>query len=507
VPDASEANARSLVAAQAIVAAVGAGLLAYTATRALRLSFTHDESLSFLFHVSRPFWSVLLDADTANNHLLNTLLMQASGGLFGSHPFALRLPNLVAHVAYLVFSFLWLRGFGRPAVLVAGFLLLNGNPYLLDFFSLARGYGLAMGALMASVYFMTRALDSRDARLEAASLAAAALAVVASYTLLNVYLALLAAFALAAVGRGLASEPRKPLVRFLLQRSLPAAIISSLLAAVLVTPLRQLRGGDQLYYGGTEGFWSDTVLSLIDRTVYAGAPAPESVRVLGALAIVLTLAGVVVVIATRLRRDGPETLASPVVASCVLLVVSALATVVQHHLLAVRYLEGRTALFLVPLFVATAICLWTALHGARARLGAVVTAAALALASALHLASSLNTSTTLDWRYDAHTVDVVRQLEEQRAAAPRRTRVGINWRFGPTILFYRNTRLDWLFPVENADTHHAELDRTGFGARLPYYYVLDEDLGSIAHDVELVRSFASTEVGTPALYRAVARVR
>ena len=128
VARASAASGKSWAAAHLLVGTVGAGLLAYTAYRAHALSFTHDESLSYLFHASRSYWSVLNEADTANNHLLNTLAMKASASLFGTDPLALRLPNLLAHAAYLGFSWLWLRLFDRPAVLVAGFLVLALSP-------------------------------------------------------------------------------------------------------------------------------------------------------------------------------------------------------------------------------------------------------------------------------------------------------------------------------------------------------------------------------------------
>jgi len=270
---------RSWAAAHLLIASVGGLLLAYTGYRAHALSFTHDESLSYLFHVSRSYGSILLDADTANNHLLNTLLMKLVGSSLGPHPLWLRLPNLAAHVVYLVFSCLWLRLFARPGVLVAGFLVLNLNPYLLDFFSLARGYGLAIGLMMASVYFTTRSLrsgDARNLRMEAASLVTAALAVLASYTLLNVYLALLVVSNVAAVGRYRASRSDEPIAAFLFRRNLPAGIVSALLAALLFSPLIQLAAGGQLYYGGAQGFWRDTLASLIDRTLYQTSPAGEA---------------------------------------------------------------------------------------------------------------------------------------------------------------------------------------------------------------------------------------
>jgi len=499
---------RSWAAAHLLIASVGGLLLAYTGYRAHALSFTHDESLSYLFHVSRSYGSILLDADTANNHLLNTLLMKLVGSSLGPHPLWLRLPNLAAHVVYLVFSCLWLRLFARPGVLVAGFLVLNLNPYLLDFFSLARGYGLAIGLMMASVYFTTRSLrsgDARNLRMEAASLVTAALAVLASYTLLNVYLALLVVSNVAAVGRYRASRSDEPIAAFLFRRNLPAGIVSALLAALLFSPLIQLAAGGQLYYGGAQGFWRDTLASLIDRTLYQTSPAGEAAHALVLSFVVLITAASVLSIVKQLRGRPAESLMSPLLASSLLLLVAALSTVVQHHGLGTPYLTGRTGLFLIPLFWVMAICLWTSVRPARSRRFAGVLAGGAALASLVSLLTSLNGSLALDWRYDATTEQVVDLLEQQRASSAAPTVVGVNWRFAPTMVFYRQTRgLPWLQVVENADTHHSELDRRGFGARMHYYYVLDEDLASIDHDyqLELELRFAETEVGSSALYRS-----
>ena len=43
------------------------------------------------------------------------------------------------------------------AIVIAGFVLLALNPFVLDFFSLARGYGLALACLMSSLYLLARA--------------------------------------------------------------------------------------------------------------------------------------------------------------------------------------------------------------------------------------------------------------------------------------------------------------------------------------------------------------
>ncbi len=66
-------------------------LFVYVILRAYLLSFTHDESLSYTIVEGKITWG-----KTANNHLLNTLLMSLSSSLFGMSELGLRLPNVLS---------------------------------------------------------------------------------------------------------------------------------------------------------------------------------------------------------------------------------------------------------------------------------------------------------------------------------------------------------------------------------------------------------------------------
>ena len=123
-----------------------------TPARAESLSFTHDESLSYLNYVKRPISSVLSRETDANNHPLNTSAMKLGDALFGPDELALRWSAVLAFVVYAVALVIILRHVERLSIRVLGLLLGLANPYVLDFF-LARGYGLALAAVAVSVVF------------------------------------------------------------------------------------------------------------------------------------------------------------------------------------------------------------------------------------------------------------------------------------------------------------------------------------------------------------------
>src|ERR1041385_7728483 len=82
---------------------------------------------------------------SANNHLLNTWLMKCSVWFFGDSEFALRLPNVLCGGIFLAAAMkLAEKMFEKKWMVFSAFILLTFNPYLLDFFSTARGYGISL---------------------------------------------------------------------------------------------------------------------------------------------------------------------------------------------------------------------------------------------------------------------------------------------------------------------------------------------------------------------------
>jgi hypothetical protein len=172
--------------AQALIAlAFGA----FVAARAVRVPLTYDEAatyIRYIAHIGPEFDAgplAIFNFEVATNHLLSTALTKLATVAAGSSELVLRLPALLGYAMYLWFSAGILRRLTGSLVAVAGLLLLNLNPYLLDFFALSRGYGLGIGLMMGALSFWMRG-DFRSTLLFASA------AVLANFSMLNVYLAL-----------------------------------------------------------------------------------------------------------------------------------------------------------------------------------------------------------------------------------------------------------------------------------------------------------------------------
>ena len=130
-------------------------LVLFAAYKAVILSITWDEAAIYLQHIQYGIWKPesagLLDA---NKNILNSLCMLISSKLLGAEPWMLRLHSLASHALFLWCSAKICVRLKNPTLIVCGFLIIQCNPYMMDFFSLARGYAMGLAFEMASILML-----------------------------------------------------------------------------------------------------------------------------------------------------------------------------------------------------------------------------------------------------------------------------------------------------------------------------------------------------------------
>ena len=193
-------EARGAIASWAVVAQaiICLSFGAFIVGRAARLSLTYDEAAAYIRYVAPHAFPefdngplAVFNFEVATNHFLSTVLTKLVATVAGGGELALRAPALLGYALYLWFSVRLLRLSMNGVIAAAGLLLLNLNPYLLDFFALSRGYGLSIGLMMGALYYLFMGDLSR-------MLLFATGAVLANFAMLNVYAGLL----LLSVGSG-----------------------------------------------------------------------------------------------------------------------------------------------------------------------------------------------------------------------------------------------------------------------------------------------------------------
>lgn len=371
------------------------------------------------------FWYARPDP---NNHLINTLLVRFMAGIFPIKDFTLRIPNVLGYIVYLLFTWQIARRSLGGWWPIVGFLFLNSIPYLLDFFSMARGYGLSFSLLAASLYYLKLWLEERRRKSLVLLLLTGFLAVLCSFVLVNYYLALCGVLVLNELILTGKSFFRKSIGTILL-----IALFSiPLLSYVLFISLKMKEAG-QLYAGTDAGFWSGTVRSLITRLLYREEKV-EGLTYLGG--IFLIVCPIILSLIYSLKKPFKISFLS---ALSLILVLCAVSLILQFHLMQVLYILDRTALFLVIPFAVLILELFASVLWKYrwSKIGFGVIAAI----SLFNLATHANFHYFLETKYDADTHQAMKDLRAyvDKNSPHSLIRYYPYWVYEPVSAFYQSS--------------------------------------------------------------------
>ncbi len=443
----------------------GLGLLWYIIYKASTTSFTHDESYTYTHYVHQGFMDIIsYKTPYTNNHILNTVLMKYSEVFFGSSEISLRLPNIFAFIVYSIFSVLLFYKYA-PKLILPFYLLMVLNPYLLDFFALARGYGLSIGFLVMSLYYVSCYFTSKQNKHLILFNVGAFLAVMSNFSLLNYYVAALIVFnSVCYIISKLDSTNNKYHFYKLNKINIISFIISGM---VLYEPLRRISKMSLLDFGGKNGFLEDTVSSVIYGVFYEMYVSPFYELILKIVVLVVVGFTVTIILKNAIQKNSAffKTHISLVLINMVLLII-VIITTAQHLFLGNDYYIHRFALFFYPLFILNFVFLLNYFIQSFKIIPVSISYLCAALA-VLNMYINHNVVSYKDWKSDSGTKMVMQKLALEHEKYPnKQIRLGINWLFEPGTNFYRYTwKLKWLYP-----TH-----RRGISKYDDYYYILNMD--------------------------------
>ena len=326
----------------------------YTVLRAYYLPITHDEAASSLYLASRSFSSILLNNGpfTVNNHLLNTLLIKILIGAFGVSEFVVRIPALIGHVLYLLGVYKTLKLFLKNNLLLCGLTILIFNPFLLELFACARGYALGLGFSSVGIYLLLRCvkdqLDSKKYLYVSWSFIMFAFATMANFSFFHIYLL---AF-LWMVGFEIKNKQLRWQSGLSIFPSVLFLICTCIIPVVAIYLSHEIKI-EHTDLMGKDGFWENTVLSLIQATLYNKTYSlPWVIHVIQFFIIgVIIIAGCLVAISLYSKRPLWQ---DPTFAllRCVSawLMIYGLMIIFEGGVVKFGYASGRTASFFIPLF-------------------------------------------------------------------------------------------------------------------------------------------------------------
>lgn len=427
-------------------------ILSYTVIRASMLSITSDESHTFIEYMNKGIiFLSSYDRASANDHFLNTWLMEIITQFFGISELSIRLPNLIAHLFFLIYSAKLLSKFSSKILIVSSFLILNLNPFLLDFFMLARGYGIAIGLMMISLYYgYLFIVEKRSYLIAFVSILLSAFAVLASFTLIGFMLVNMGILIVINSYRVM-SEIKENKIRS--EATIIKEFIILFLPLVIflfvVPVIINMKHSTALFWGGTTGFWKDSVFSLITQTMY-GHHFMNKLRngIQIGVAIVLSTSFVMILmnyIKTKsIKRYSYLAYLFIILFSCFLM------NFLEYQLLGILYLQERTALFYFPLFILLMAFLFDDLINKNKKIfqGIII---GIAILFTFNFFVNINFHHVKSWKKEADTKDMIKDIIDYKNTnynSYKPIALSVfkwSWLYDNDICYYKQKyHLDWL---------------------------------------------------------------
>lgn len=407
----------------------------YVALRAFMLSFTIDEAMSYNYVVG--LWGE--EMNIANNHFLNTQLMRLSHAVFGSSPIALRLPNVLSFFLY-AWSALQLLKSAKSAkstwLFYAGAVLLLALPFPLEFFALARGYGLSMAFTFFAIAHLLKAISKEGPVHFTYASIGAGLAVLSNNAVLNASLVLWAIIVAGFVLQWKSIRPSSKLVHFAL-----SAIVAISCFAFSLNELLELRALGELFFG------TDSYASfgdhLISNFLYTDAAIP--------LMKPLTLVPLMVFVVLGLFRIMQIKTFHPLfIISSLLLLVSLFGWVIEHEFFGALLPRTRTAIIYVPLISLWIFSIAVTLQKEKGAWGVMLHyhVFTIAIMWMLNFALLSNLTHARDWKYSAKMDELMTLAGEIAMRQPNPIEIEKPALYRSNINYYIHSRpypivIDW----------------------------------------------------------------
>lgn len=416
--------------------ASGVALFVYILLRAINVSISIDEQGSyFMFVTHGEIFPEKYDVFSANNHALNTALMCLTSKWFGPGILSLRLPNVLAGALYIFSIAMMARRIKSSLAGALVFLFATTNPFLIEYFGLARGYGLANGFLAFALWQIWKYCDDgyRWKNL-AIALCSCVLVVFANYSYLNIILPLAGCIFLISVWQPGANR-RGTGVRFL-QAGIILSVTAAVLAIVIPISLRISAAGG--FWSNTcKEFWTDSFGSAIDCSLMNVTREQNAIQVIVSIAEVITALVYAVILWWTIQQWRRREFTLFPLLLAVVWSFTVLFIILEYHWLDTPMPVHRICFyFFLPWLVLVGI-------GASLPSGAIRwTSGALVLVVLIQLSHLVYTVSLEDqaWRPQSIQVDDAIAYLRNKEKSGERIRLGYDhWAWASGMEFYRQT--------------------------------------------------------------------
>lgn len=387
-----------------IAACLSIALLTYAVLRAYFVPLVFDEAFTFSHYVItggfQPFHSLL----DANNHVINSTLTHLSFLMFGDHPFALRLPNLLALILFLGYLIGTKAMFNDKLLWLAFFIAITSIHYIFDFFSLSRGYGLGIAFLTAAFYHIWKFGQTQQLVHFGIALTVLSLSLWSNLSLMLPILVMGGS-----LGFSLLTQPKQP-VSYMLKGFALGLILFLVPVFYAVIFTLELKNNGRLYLGDGFSAWE----------AMGGGLAYTMLRLSWSDYVVIGSIGCFFLVTTYSVIHNQWTWKSK--QSTAVFILTVIGVFALHYSLDVNFPIRRTAMHLPFLLL---VSVFSILDDVPRRIG-LVAGGVIASFLAINFISIMNINHVLDWRYECVPRTFVKRVAHFQDSTGRKPIVSCN---------------------------------------------------------------------------------
>lgn len=458
----------------------GLAVFTFIIYKASHMQVTCDEAYTLQVLPKQTVWELVSYKDSyTNNHILNTLLIKSLYVFSGINLFVGRLPNILSFLVYFYFVYRFAQNFIKtPWTQVAFVAVMVGNVYLIDFFALARGYGLSIGLMMASIYYAADYILKENFRSLPLSCALAVLSVYAQFASLHYFLGLNLLLFLFNLKTYLSDKNGG-----ILLKSLGVLVIFTCILAILIyLPIKAILKDNQIAYYGTKGFWEDTVVSNIKNALNGEGYFSENTLIVFTYLMGVALVFSLILAVQRLLLN--RQVDTPSVFNLSILICVAASIILQFKLLGNQYPIDRTGLFVYPLLALNIPSVIAFLNKIKPILGKLL-AVILIIFCFYHFIRASRLNSYREWWYDTHTYEVLNHIKNIYDSEKRTTPLSIQtsaW-MNPSFSFHQQAdKLDFIKPLEFMGKPDTVSD-------YDYYYIFSDDYPVLKNKYDIIKEY------------------
>jgi hypothetical protein len=330
---------------------------------------------------------------------------------------------------------------------IFAFTTLAAQPYLLDFLSLARGYGMSLAFSMAAWYLLFKYIEKPRLLTLFGILILTTIAVTAYFGQLNQSIALWLILLVYQIN--LIVQRKMSLRGAILPVSL-LTLIPGFLLCWLIPLLLKMQQAGNFYAGGQEGLLNNTLLSLTMNMQYGVIKSYLTGYMLIVLFALAIAAAVLPLLLQFLKKDLPVAGSHwfPAIAGLTI-ILALLSLIVQHGLFGTPYPRDRMSVIFLP---AILICfIW-----ARRMQPVLIVLAPMFL---LHFLVSFNLNSTFEWRTNAGNLRLFEKMIEDKTRPDGRSKIFVaaSEEFFTSLNYYRLTK-NW-YEIEHVFHEMEQMNR------------------------------------------------